>query len=234
MSVSNEQLSKQVAALEEQLRREQRKCHLYRDMVEHARDLLQSVRQDGSFAYVNRAWRRTLGYSQEEVKNLTLFDIIDPGEHDHCQQLFNQLVAGRKLAEVETVFRAKDGRTIQVSGKVNCKFVDGSPTITRGIFRDISDRKIREQEREHLIAELQKALAQVKTLSGMLPICSSCKNIRDDQGYWKRIEAFIKEHSDADFSHGICPDCAVNKYPEIYGTEQGKLVEIDTKGEQEE
>ena len=76
------------------------------------------------------------------------------------------------------------------------------------------ERKQAESEREQLIAELQGALAQVKTLSGLLPICSGCKKIRDDQGYWNRIETYISEHSDAQFSHGICPDCAKKYFPD--------------------
>ena len=76
------------------------------------------------------------------------------------------------------------------------------------------ERKQDETEREHLISELQAALAQVKTLSGLLPICSGCKKIRDDQGYWNRIETFISKHSDAQFSHGICPECTKKYFPD--------------------
>jgi len=85
------------------------------------------------------------------------------------------------------------------------------------LFRTIRyaiERKQAEVEREHLIRELQGALTQVKTLRGLLPICSGCKKIRDDQGYWNRIETFITEHSDAQFSHGICPDCAKKYFPD--------------------
>jgi PAS domain S-box-containing protein len=81
--------------------------------------------------------------------------------------------------------------------------------------RDISAAKRSEKERERLIAELQDALSQVRTLSGMLPICSSCKKIRDDKGYWNQIETYLREHSEAEFSHGICPDCAKKLYPDL-------------------
>jgi hypothetical protein len=70
--------------------------------------------------------------------------------------------------------------------------------------------------REELIINLQKALTEVKTLSGMLPICSSCKKIRDDEGYWQQIEEYIRDHSEADFTHGICSDCVKDLYPEFY------------------
>jgi len=69
------------------------------------------------------------------------------------------------------------------------------------------------KEKEKLIGELQQALAKVKTLSGLLPICSSCKKIRDDKGYWNQIETYIRERSEADFTHGICPSCAKMLYP---------------------
>lgn len=73
-----------------------------------------------------------------------------------------------------------------------------------------------EDERDRLIAELQDALAQVKALSGIIPICMHCKNIRDDQGYWNRLEQFITEHSEAQFSHGLCPSCAEEHYGDVH------------------
>jgi len=76
-------------------------------------------------------------------------------------------------------------------------------------------RKKIEMERKQLIRELKAALSQVKQLSGFLPICANCKKIRDDRGYWKQIEAYIRDHSEANFSHGICPDCAKELYPDI-------------------
>lgn len=75
-------------------------------------------------------------------------------------------------------------------------------------------KQILEREKEALIGELQATLVKVKQLSGLLPICSSCKKIRDDKGYWNRIELYLQEHSEAEFSHGICPDCARELYPE--------------------
>ena len=85
-----------------------------------------------------------------------------------------------------------------------------------GVVRDISQRKQAEEEREKLIAELQSALAEVKTLTGFIPICAACKKIRDDQGYWNQIEAYVQEHSNAEFSHSICPDCIKELYPDLY------------------
>ena len=77
--------------------------------------------------------------------------------------------------------------------------------------------------KEKLIVDLQNALAEVKKLSGMLPICSSCKKIRDDEGYWQQIEEYIRDHSEADFTHGICNECVEELYPEFYQTFKEKM-----------
>ena len=94
--------------------------------------------------------------------------------------------------------------------------------LLQATVRDITDRKHVEEERESLISDLQKALSEVKTLRGFLPICSHCKKIRDDKGYWNQIESYIHKHSDAEFSHSICPECAEKYYPDVdlYGDEQ--------------
>lgn len=90
----------------------------------------------------------------------------------------------------------------------------GRPTRMAGAHRDITRRQIEKLEREKLIEKLEKTLSRIKRLGGLLPICSACKKIRDDKGYWNQIEAYIKEHSEAEFSHGICPECAKRLYPD--------------------
>ena len=82
--------------------------------------------------------------------------------------------------------------------------------------QEIEARKAAERDRDTVIEELKQALSEVKTLRGFLPICANCKKIRDDKGYWNRIEAYIEEHSNAQFSHGICPECAKKLYPNYY------------------
>lgn len=95
-----------------------------------------------------------------------------------------------------------------VKGEIN------APLLERSI-RYAIEHKWAEIEREKIIIELQDALAKVKTLSGLIPICASCKKIRDDKGYWNQIEAYIEEYSDAEFSHGICPECVKKIYPKF-------------------
>ena len=101
--------------------------------------------------------------------------------------------------------------------------MDRAITIALARFKDIielrrlnTELQQRYEERDKLVQELQEALAKVKMLSGMLPICASCKKIRDDQGYWNQIEVYIRDHSEAEFTHGLCPDCARKHYPEYF------------------
>lgn len=80
---------------------------------------------------------------------------------------------------------------------------------------EIAERTQVQQERERFITELQESIGKVRTLSGLLPICSSCKKIRDDKGYWNQIERYITQHSMAEFTHGLCPECIKNLYPDL-------------------
>ncbi|MBL7120108.1 MAG: MEKHLA domain-containing protein [Dehalococcoidia bacterium] len=117
----------------------------YRDLLENANDLIQSVSPDGHFLYVNRAWQEALGYNEEEIAGLSLVDIIHPDSQAHTTEAFQQLLSGGKAARVEAVLLAKDGREIVVEGTANCKIVDGKPVHIRGILRDVTERKQAEE-----------------------------------------------------------------------------------------
>ncbi len=80
---------------------------------------------------------------------------------------------------------------------------------------EITERRRVAEEREKLVEQLQKTLSEVKTLKGIIPICASCKKIRDDRGYWNQVESYVREHTEAEFSHGICPECRSKLYPEF-------------------
>ncbi len=86
------------------------------------------------------------------------------------------------------------------------------------VVHDITEHKKADEDRERLITELRSALEEIKTLRGIIPICSFCKKIRDDKGFWNQVEVYIKEHSEVDFSHSLCPECAREHYPDFYDT----------------
>jgi hypothetical protein len=98
-----------------------------------------------------------------------------------------------------------------VKGEIN------APLLERSIRYAIA-RKQAAEEQERLIAKLKDALAQIKTISGLIPICAGCKKIRDDEGFWQQLESYISRHSDAVFSHGLCPECVKRLYPDFVET----------------
>jgi PAS domain S-box-containing protein len=138
----------------------------------------------------------------------------DPGE---ALARITKVVAENRPIRGEEI-NMRDGRTYSVDHIP--LFVDGTPCGRLWHHTDITDRKRAEREKAKLVADLTEALAEVKKLSGFLPICSSCKKIRDDQGYWRQVEEYIREHSEAEFSHGICPECAKRLYPDYYRDEE--------------
>ena len=117
----------------------------YRDLLENANDLIQSVTPDGHFLYVNKAWRKALGYSEEEIANLELWDIVHPDSILHCREVFQKTMSGKTVNGIEAVFVVKDGKSIAVEGNANCRFEGGKPVATRGIFRGITERKRAEE-----------------------------------------------------------------------------------------
>ncbi|GAX44365.1 adenylate/guanylate cyclase [Tolypothrix sp. NIES-4075] len=121
----------------------------YRDLFENANDLIQSVNAYGRFEYVNRAWRETLGYSEAEVTQMNVFDIIHPDFQSSCRQMFYRVLSGEKIEQFPATFVTKYGQKIFVEGNINCKLVRGKPVATRGIFRNITQRLEAEQALHH-------------------------------------------------------------------------------------
>ncbi|MBH8572475.1 PAS domain S-box protein [Nostocaceae cyanobacterium CENA369] len=117
----------------------------YRDLLDNANVLIQSVNAYGQFLYVNRAWQTTLGYSETEVAGMKLFEIVHPDFQEHCRQMFYRLMSGEKLEQVKTAFITKDNQTIYLEGNINCKFVGGKPVATRGIFHNITQQVLVEK-----------------------------------------------------------------------------------------
>ncbi len=153
---------------------------------------------------------------------------MDPTEElqNRIQALELQL---RKNEKIRRVLMDRVERSIDSSGNAYTLF-ENNITLQQKVEQrtreleaanldlrhEICRRKLAEEEKEKLIQDLQKAMAKIKVLSGMLPICSYCKNIRNDEGYWQKIEVFITEHSNAEFSHSLCNDCIKKYYPDIY------------------
>ena len=131
-------------------------------------------------------------------------------------EIFESLRSEKPIEHFETMRVRKDGVAVDVYLAISpIKDADGRLMGASSIAYDITERKKIEDERTKMIQELNETLSKVKTLSGLLPICASCKKIRDDHGYWQKLETFVHEHSNAEFSHSICPDCMERLYPDF-------------------
>jgi len=175
--------------------------------------------RENKFVRVNQSLADIMGKPKDQLEGKSLSDIYTKEEAEAYWRDDKEVIdtGNPKLNIVESVETSKGRLWVQVN-KVPYRDALGQIEGIIGFAVDITERRRAEEEKEKLIAELQKALSEVKTLSGLLPICSSCKKIRNDEGYWEQIEGYIRNRSDADFSHGICPDCAKRIYPEIFDT----------------
>ena len=184
----------------------------FRTLFEESRDAIYFTTREGEFVDFNKFALDLFGYTREEFMKLKAQEIY---VHSGDRPKFQQEIEKRGFVrDYEVKLRKKDGTEMDclLTSTVR-QAKDGSILGYQGITRDITERKRAEEEREKLIHDLQKALSEIKMLKGILPICASCKKIRDDRGYWRQIEVYIRDHSEAEFSHGICPECKEKLYP---------------------
>jgi PAS domain S-box-containing protein len=168
----------------------------------------------------NNKYFEMIGYLPEElfpVSIQTWETLVHPDDLKRSKIFLEQHFKGERLYyKCECRMKHKDGSWvwIQDRGRVITRTKEGKPLMMFGTHTDITQEKFAEVERERMIAALQSALADVKTLSGIIPICANCKKVRDDKGYWEQVESYVSHHSNAQFSHGVCPDCVEKLYPE--------------------
>jgi PAS domain S-box-containing protein len=205
-----------IAAQERAARRdsETARAHLA-SIVESCDDAIMSKALDGTVLSWNRGAERIYGYRAQEIIGRSI-SVLIPAERQHEMEEIRELVEqGECMDRLETVRLRKNGESMDVSVTISpIKDADGKICGASIVSRDITERKRQENEHLKLIQDLQAALARVHTLSGLLPICASCKKIRNDHGYWEQVETYIRNRSNADFTHGICPDCITRLYPE--------------------
>jgi PAS domain S-box-containing protein len=193
------QLHAQRSRAEQEARDATRARNEIADLIESIPDGFQALDPDFRLKFMNRATESVLERSAEELFGKTIWDQF-PALDTDVEQLLRRVMLVRGPGFCETYY-APSGRWF--SFHVN-PFREGISVL----FRDISERRNAEGERERLIRELQAALAHVRTLRGLIPICAWCKKIRNDRGYWEQLELYLKNHSEAEFTHGMCPDCA--------------------------
>lgn len=173
----------------------------------------------GMISYMNKVAGHLTGYHPEEALNQRLENIcvLKSGGSDRFRdETGPRLSLSSRDSSQERQLISRDGTLYDIVYN-RAPIIDENELIigTVVVFHDISEIKKVEKEQERLMTERQEALDKVKILSGFLPIWASCKKIRDDRGYWKQLEAYIRDHSEAEFSHSICPDCIKQLYPDL-------------------
>jgi PAS domain S-box-containing protein len=188
----------------------------YRLLAENATDVIWSMDPEGHLTYISPSLTRQRGWTPEEFIDPNFGDRVLSKENAsrirERMALARQLPPGSQPFEqdlLEAPVRHKDGHELIVEAQWRIVWGEAGQILGfQGVSRDITERKKVEAERDALIQNLKTALAEVRALEGMLPICGHCKKIRDDGGYWNQLETYISAHTDATFTHGICPDCA--------------------------
>jgi PAS domain S-box-containing protein len=191
----------------------------FRSVLQSALDAVIVADSRGHIMSWNKGAQRIFGYEGEEIVGQPLTTLMPARYREaHEQGLARLRATGEsrmigKLLELHGL--RKDGTEFPLELSL-AVWKKGEETFYSGIIRDITERKRAEEEREKLILELQDAMTKIKVLRGLLPICASCKRIRDDTGYWKQLEDYIADRSEAQFTHGICSECSRKLYPGIW------------------
>jgi PAS domain S-box-containing protein len=166
-----------------------------------------------AFIEVNDAWLKTLGYSEDEVIGKRSPDLNLFVDHEEQLRVATILRETGRVRDEELRVRAKNGRILY--GLFSGEIIESQgKSYFLTVMNDITERKKIEAERHETIRELRAALGEIRDLQGILPICASCKKVRDDTGYWEQVESYVSRHTGAQFSHGVCPECIKTLYPE--------------------
>jgi PAS domain S-box-containing protein len=159
---------------------------------------------DGNIMAWNRGAELMYGYTESETLNMNISKIVPPDKKMEALKYLAQIASGNIVESFETQRITKDGKILDIWLVLTClKDDSGVIESVATTERNITEIKNEQRRQEN----------EVKTLMGLLPICASCKQIRDDEGYWHQIESYIRDHSEVEFSHGICPECTKKLYP---------------------
>ena len=170
----------------------------------------------GNYKRVNKKYEELAGVKLADIVGKNDFDIFPQPVAELFQSQDKEVIQQGLPLEFEETIPLADGIHTYITSKFPLHGKDGAISAVGGFCTDITKRKLAEDAKEELIMGLQKAQEEVNILSGLIPICATCKKIRDDNGYWNRMESYISNHSKAEFSHSICPDCAQKSYPDLY------------------
>jgi len=167
-------------------------------------DMLCVLDFDGYFRRLSPSWERVLGYGLDELRSRRFIEFVHPEDRERTLNQNGQVRGGGQALSFENRYLCKDGSFRWFLWNAT---PDPVEQVIYSVARDVTARKEADVARERLVEELKSALAEVKVLRNILPICSYCRKIRDDEDYWHSVEAYISRHTHARFSHSICPEC---------------------------
>jgi PAS domain S-box-containing protein len=187
----------------------------FRLMVENSHDIMTVRDADGKVRYTSPSINRIMGYTQEQMVGSTGIELVHPDERSTVENALKEFWKNPG-ARGTIQFRARHATGSWVSLEVTAYNLLDHPGIQGVVIngRDISERRQQESGKDRMIAELQQAISNVKTLTGVLPICASCKKIQEGEN-WRQIEAYVRDRSQVEFSHTMCPECSGLWYPEL-------------------
>lgn len=167
-------------------------------------DMLCFLGFNGYFKRLNPAWERTLGFTRDELMSRPFLEFVHPDDRERTLAQNAKVRAGGQALSFENRYLCKDGsyRWFRWNAAP-----DMGDKVIYSMARDVTASKEAEEQRELLVQQLQAALAEVNRLRDILPMCSYCRKVRDDEDYWHTVESYIAQHTSTQFSHGICPDC---------------------------
>jgi PAS domain S-box-containing protein len=182
-------------------------------------DMLCILDFGGYFKRLNPAWERTLGFTRDELMSRPFIEFVHPDDRDRTLAQNRQVRDGGQALGFENRYLCKDGSFRWFRWNAT---PDSPAGVIYSMARDVTEAKQAEEERERLVRALQEALAEVKTLQEILPICSYCRKVRDDENFWQNVETYIARHTATRFSHSVCPSCMTAYVePQLRGLENG-------------
>jgi PAS domain S-box-containing protein len=167
-------------------------------------DLLCCLDFNGYFKRLNPAWEQALGFTMAELMSRPFIDFVHPGDRERTIAQNGAVRQGGQALGFENRYRCKDGTYRWLLWNAAPDF---GTQVIYSVARDITVKKQLEEDRDQLMRQLQKALAEVEKLQEILPICSYCRKVRDDANYWQTVEGYLSQRTNTRFSHSICPSC---------------------------
>lgn len=185
------------------------------EIIDHTPAPIYLKDKEGRYLLINKEYERLSYTTREAIIGRNDYDIFPESIAALFQDQDEEVKVCGSALEFEETITLPDGEFTFITSKFPLCDADGAIYAVGGFCTDITERRKIEQEKENLIRRLQQTLEEVKTLRGIIPICSFCKKIRDDKGFWSQVETYVSQRTGADFSHALCPSCVKEHYPEL-------------------